>query len=440
MKAPKYPFYFIGLSMICLLACVLMGLTGAFQYVFPDLFKSLLSFEKIRPLHTLFATSWILLAAIGGIYFYLHQEGLPIKAGRWRPWLHLELFVGCGLTAAGLYIAGIFGGREYMEFVYPLSAPILLGWLLFAFNYFTAVAQWTKPWPVYFWMWATGVVFFIFTFSESFLWLFPYFRNHIVRDITVQWKANGALVGSWNMLIYGTSIYVMNKIKPDSKSVRGTLPFALFFVGLTNLMFGWAHHTYIVPAAPWVRHVSYLISMTEWLLLARVIYTWKKSLLPETKLLHLMTYKLLYSANVWVFINLAIALLISIPAINYYTHGTQITVAHAMGTTIGINTPLLLASLFLILGQKLKTTQLALSKWGFLIFHGSLGLFFLGLLLAGLIRSRWMNSATGEMFQEMHQASLPGFLMTLVSGLGITTGLALMLWPLWREVIVRIKR
>ncbi|MBP6722504.1 MAG: cbb3-type cytochrome c oxidase subunit I, partial [Bacteroidia bacterium] len=350
MKAPKYPYYFIGLSMICLLACVLMGLTGAFQYVFPALFKSLLSFEKIRPMHTLLATSWILLAAIGGIYFYLHQEGLPIKAVRWLPWLHFELFVGCGLIAAGLYIAGIFGGREYMEFVYPLSAPILLGWLLFAYNYFTSVAQWTKPWPVYFWMWATGAVFFIFTFSESFLWLFPYFRNHIVRDITVQWKANGALVGSWNMLIYGTSIYVMNKIKPDSKSVRGTLPFALFFVGLTNLMFGWAHHTYIVPAAPWVRHVSYLISMTEWLLLARVIFTWKKSLLPETKLLHLMTYKLLYSANVWVFINLAIALLISIPAINYYTHGTQITVAHAMGTTIGINTPLLLASLFLILG------------------------------------------------------------------------------------------
>ena len=36
----------------------------------------------------------------------------------------------------------------------------------------------------------------------------------------------------------------------------------------------------------------------------------------------------------------------SIPAFNLYTHGTQITVVHAMGTTIGINTMIVLAGVF----------------------------------------------------------------------------------------------
>ncbi len=34
-----------------------------------------------------------------------------------------------------------------------------------------------------------------------------------MRDITVQWKAMGSMVGSWNMLVYGTGFYVMKQIK-----------------------------------------------------------------------------------------------------------------------------------------------------------------------------------------------------------------------------------
>ena len=56
-------------------------------------------------------------------------------------------------------------------------------------------------------------MFLLFTFSEAYLWLFPYFRNNIVLDMTIQWKAYGALTGSWNMLVYGTAIFVMERIR-----------------------------------------------------------------------------------------------------------------------------------------------------------------------------------------------------------------------------------
>ena len=78
-------------------------------------------------------------------------------------------------------------------------------------------------------------------------------------------------------------------------------------------------------------------------------------------------------------LNLVLSISISIPAINFYTHGTHITVAHAMGSTIGINTLLLLASITLIVDDvrrifKLEKIQLESFSLQFIIGY-ILGLF-----------------------------------------------------------------
>jgi len=54
------------------------------------------------------------------------------------------------------------------------------------------------------------------------------------------------------------------------------------------------------------------------------------------------------------FLSLSLAIAMSVPAINVYTHGTHFTVAHTMGTTIGINSFLLLAFVFDILENKVR--------------------------------------------------------------------------------------
>jgi nitric oxide reductase subunit B len=58
------------------------------------------------------------------------------------------------------------------------------------------------------------------------------------------------MVGSWNMLVYGTGIYLMEKTSGNGKA--GPLPpaFFFYFLGLINLMFNWGHHTYIVTCRP----------------------------------------------------------------------------------------------------------------------------------------------------------------------------------------------
>ncbi len=52
------------------------------------------------------------------------------------------------------------------------------------------------------------------------------------------------------MLVYGTAIFVASRISENPKMARSRMVYGLYFLGLFNLMFGWAHHVYLVPSAP----------------------------------------------------------------------------------------------------------------------------------------------------------------------------------------------
>jgi nitric oxide reductase subunit B len=277
-------------------------------------------------------------------------------------------------------------------------------------------------------MWSTGILFFFITVSESYLWVFEHFRTNIVRDITVQWKALGSMVGSWNMLVYGTGMYVMEKTSEDNKTARSPLAFFFYFLGLTNLMFNWGHHTYIVPAAPWVKTVAYVISMTELLILAHLIFQWRKTMSTARKNYHIIPYRLLSFADVWIILNLILAIAISVPAWNYYTHGTHITVAHAMGTTIGINTMLLFASVFYIIqsgNSELPGGRKKLAGSGILIANISLLIFWIAMLGSGT--AKIISKQNNEPFSSMMEKIQPWFKVFTYSGTFVFVGLFIMI-------------
>ncbi|MES2285662.1 MAG: cbb3-type cytochrome c oxidase subunit I [Bacteroidota bacterium] len=434
--------FFIFLSIVALLAGMFFGSLSAFQFVFPGFFD-LLPFFKNRPLHVSLVVSWIFLSAIGGIYYYLPKYcGLPLFSRKMAV-VHIWLFFITGLLILACYLLGKFGGREYWEFPAILAIPVFISWVLFAFNYFISVFKKIGQWPVYLWMWATGICFFLFTFLESYLWVFPYFRDNLIRDLTVQWKAYGALTGSWNMLVYGTAIFVMERIKGDESVAKSKLAFWMYFLGLTNLLFGWAHHIYIVPTVPWIRYLAYGISMTELLILSRIIWNWKSSLEEAKKDYYFLPFRFLVASDVWIFLNLILALLISIPAVNVYTHGTHITVAHAMGSAIGINTMILLSSVLFIINDVTKYTfskiQKSIIRAGFWITNISLFAFLIFLTIAGAEKGILVIENKLS-FQAIMQKISPYLVSFAWSGLGIFIGLIMTTVPPLVAIFQYLKR
>ncbi len=428
--------YFILFAILSLLGGVMFGILGAFQFLMP-VFFNWIPFIKSRPLHVSLVIAWIFLSSVGGIYYYLPKYcNVTLFSGKLQK-IHLWIFVITGFGVIISYLVGYFGGREYWEFPPILAIPIIISWLLFGINYFKTVFTKTEPWPVYLWMWGTGIFFFLFTYLESNLWNFPYFRDHLVRDITVQWKSNGSLVGSWNMLIYGTAIFLMVRISNDDSIAKTRLAFIMYFLGLTNLIFNWAHHIYIVPNAIWVRYIAYGISMTELLILGKIIWNWKRDLTKALRDFHILAIRFIVASDVWILLNLTLSILLSIPAINIFTHGTHLTVAHAMGSTIGINTMILIGScLFLI--PDITKTQFNLKQSfsisiGFWIMNLILLFFWVALIFAGYHKG-YMVVEDKLVFQVMMAKIQPYLAVVAYTGIGIFAGILMIFAPVLKLI------
>jgi len=399
---------------------LLMGILASLNYVIPGHLKEILGFVSLRPMHVTLVMCWILLGASGCVYSALDlmfktRISSRLALIQWCLWI---------LSIAGIlysYITKQFGGREYWEFNPLYALPIALAWLLFLINFFKVVKG-VKDWPVYIWMWMTGIVFFLFTFIENYLWLFPYFREHFTTDMTVQWKVNGSLVGSWNQILYGTSFFLMERISGQKKTGRNQLAFFMYFLGLFNLMFNWGHHIYTLPTESYIRYVGYGVSMTEWIIFIRIVYLWKQNITDIQKHYHHFPYRFIMAADFWVFLNIGQGLLMSIPAINIYTHGTHVTVAHAMGTTIGINSMILFAACFEFLNVKNYNTKI-LNRF-FWFVQLCLLVFWLALNIAGIKKGIWQMSATQIPFAQMMKGLFPWFLVFVISGLFLMIGLS----------------
>ena len=416
--------YFIS-SLCLLLATLVFGLLATWAFLYPETYNSFLPFYQLRPFHVSAALFWIITGAVSGIVYYNNMDVPSWKKSGMSARLFIYLWLA---TIAAIFICygcRQFGGREYWEFPPVLCIPLLISWLIFMFAYFSRSEKGGgEPKPMYVWMWSTGIFFFLITFAEQNLWQIPWFRHSYLREVTVQWKANGSMVGAWNQMLYGSSLYLMVKISGDKSIAGGKTAFFFYMLGLTNLMFNWGHHVYNVPGASWIRDVSYFISMTEWVFLIRIIQGFKTKLKERRKFRNLITYRFIIAAEFWVFLNLLLALAMSVPAINRYTHGTHITVAHAMGATIGINTMILLGSFTYMLSIDSQSASrkriIGICYW---LFQYCFVVFWLALIAAGILKAYGTEVANLPNFQLVMAPVMQAIKICSLAGVGIAIGL-----------------
>lgn len=407
-----------------LLTTLCFGLLSSWAFLYPETYNHVLPFQQLRPMHVSAALFWIISGAVGCALYYGNEILKITETGKRAIHIYIILWTVTIFTIFLFYSFRQYGGREYWEFPPWLSIPLLASWLALMAGYFMFWFKIPDKKPLYLVMWATGILFFLITFLEQNLWQIDWFRQSYLRELTVQWKANGSMVGAWNQMIYGTSLYLMVKISGNKSIAENKTVYTFYFLSLTNLMFNWGHHIYNVPTAGWVRHVSYFISMTEWLFFIKMIRSFRSMLEEHRKLKYLLTYRFIIASELWLFLNLTLAIMMSIPAINRYTHGTHITVAHAMGTTMGINSMILLGGIGYMLGiENLSPKFKKIITTGYYITQASLLVFWLSLIVAGLLKGYRSVALNMSNFQEMMEPVTKTLKIFSLSGIGILVGM-----------------
>lgn len=344
-------------SLVSLTVALLAGLLSAL-YSVPTLATYLepmgLDMRTFRPLHTTFAAAFVFLGGIAVVHRYLEDLGGERARGeglRLRIQVIAWAFAGAGIfTTIPL---GITSGREYVGFHPVFSVAIVIGWLCFAWNFFAATKErfWSRP--IYVTMWGVGCLFFLYTFAEQHAYLLPEVFGDPVVDRRVQWKACGTLVGSMNLFVYGSLIYVGEKVSGNSDYGRSKTAYALFGVGLLNSFTNFAHHSYHLPQDHLVKWIAFVISMCEIIILLRTVID--IAAMVRTKRTQLCCVSTFFTAvKWWTGAMLVTSVLISVPPLNALIHGTYLVPGHAMGTMIGIDTMAILGAGAFLLGEVLE--------------------------------------------------------------------------------------
>ncbi len=347
---------FLRGAIVSIAITLIAGLLGALYYI-PSIAQLMqkigFNFTALRPIHTTFAVCFIFLGGVAVVHRYLEDIAGPMKpAEKLRLKIQLVSWAVAGIGILVSYILGVFSGREYMGFHPIFSIPIMLGWIMFTVNFFSHVRKGLLARPIHVSMWSVGILFFIYTFAEQHAWLLPTVAQDPLVDMRIQWKATGTLVGSFNLFVYASLYYIACKISGSESYAHSRLAYALFAVGLLNSFTNFAHHTYHLPQSHLVKWISFVVSMAEIILLARVIWD-IAAMVKATKPLPACGIRLFLGATKrWTCFILVTAILISIPPINALIHGTKVVMGHAMGAEIGIDAMALFAATTWILIER----------------------------------------------------------------------------------------
>ncbi len=385
-------------AIACLWGGVFAGLLGSLSYtpMHPLLRIWGLTLQTLRPLHLAAGVGWVYL---GGIAVVAHHWSRASAADDRRN-RAVRFFLATWLLGAvvvGVCLAGhVYGGRQFFFISAPSSVLFWMGWVVLAWTYVRARPVSAGPTPVYQWMWMTSLGLFTYAFVETHVFVLPYFRSHPLRDMAVEWKSYGTLVGSFNLLVYGGLAYLGDQLKPGGYA-RSRSAFALFFVGVLNSFTNYGHHTYHLPQAEIVKWVSFLVSMTEIVILAKVVLDvagWMRRL-RSGKAMDGVSLLLCFTAA-WTLLSLTLSIAISIPPLNALIHGTLVVAGHAMGSMLGIDTMALLAVLGWLQIQG-RGPGARIPRWAIFTLNAGVLVVWFTLLRVGVLDS----------FQRWNQGTLP---------------------------------
>ncbi len=320
-----YPYFAVALALFGLQ--VIMGLWLAINYAFtlPQSVVDVLPFATSRAVHTNLLVLWMLLGFMGGTYFMVPEESKSELHSTKLAYLQLIILVGTGVAALIGFFFGWTKGRPLLEIPFPLNYLIVVGALIFLYNVGMTLYK-AKHWTVIQGTLVGGLVML------ALLYLFgiPFYRNLSIDWYYWWWVIHLWVEGAWELVAAALTAWILIKITGvPRETVEKWLYIELGLFLFTGIA-GTGHHYYWLGAPKYWLWVGGAFSALEPVpILLMLIDAWgyvrnrKAQLNGKLAFTFAVGMAILHfvGAGLWGFAH-------TLPQINYYTHGSQVTVAH----------------------------------------------------------------------------------------------------------------
>jgi len=326
-RSQKIAYWYFAIALVLFVLQVVLGLWLAFSYTFtvPQGIVDVFSFATSRAMHTNLLVLWMLLGFMGGTYFIVPEETKREIYSTKLAWFQLIALVTTGVVDLIGFALGWTQGRPLLEIPTTLDIVVVIGALVFLFNVGMTMYL-AKRWTVIQGTLLGGLLFL------ALLYLFgiPFYQNEVIDWYYWWWVIHLWVEGAWELVTAAIFAFILMKITGVDRQVVEKWLYVEIGLFLFTGIAGTGHHYYWIGAPKYWLWVGGVFSALEPLpIVLMLIDTMNHVKHRKGKIQNplVWTYAVgcavlhLIGAGVWGFMH-------TLPQINYYTHGSQVTVSH----------------------------------------------------------------------------------------------------------------
>ena len=340
-----YPYFIV--SVILFVKQIIFGIIIASQYVWPGFLADSLPFNVGRASHLNLLVFWLLLGLIGASYYLIPEETeseiYSVKLGYIQ--LVILLIAGLGSMTSFWFLRDTLGsiGKPFTESPMPWPWFIAVGMVIFLVNIGVTILK-SRRWN------AISVILLGGMTGLSLLYLFDlyFFKNLVIDYYWWWWIIHLWVEGSWELIAAAVTAYLLVRLTGvDRHSMYKYLYAEVALVLFTGII-GTGHHYYWIGTPEYWLTWGAIFSFLEPIPIALMFFDAmmsmkRKKIQPYNKVayywLGAAAFGHLIGAGVW-------GIAHTLPQINKWTHGTQITASHGHAAFFGAFATIVLASIY----------------------------------------------------------------------------------------------
>jgi nitric oxide reductase subunit B len=320
-----YPYMVVALLLFGLQ--VVLGLWLATQYfvTVPQGLVDIFPFSTARAMHTNLLVLWLLLGFMGATYYLVPEETESELAFPRLAIVQLVLLTATGVAALVGFLFGWTQGRPLLEIPRPLDLLVVVGALLFLFNTAVTMIR-AKRWTAVQASLLGGLVFL----AVLYLFGIPFYRNLAVDWYYWWWVIHLWVEGAFELVAAAMTAFMLIKLTGVQRAVVEKWLYVELGLFLFTGIAGTGHHYYWLGAPSYWLWVGGIFSALEpFPILLMVVDTWRDVRQRKGPMEPRLTWVYLVGGVVIHFIGAGLfGMAHTLPQINYYTHGSQVTVSH----------------------------------------------------------------------------------------------------------------
>ncbi|MEW5805781.1 MAG: cbb3-type cytochrome c oxidase subunit I [Acidobacteriota bacterium] len=425
-----YPYFIFALLLFGLQVMVGIWLAINYAYTLPQELVDIFPFATARAFHTNLLVLWMLLGFMGGTYFMVPEESRSELFSTKLAYFQLILLLATGVAALIGFLIGWTQGRPLLEIPLSLDLLIVVGALIFLFNVGMTMIR-ARNWTMIQGTLLGGLLFL------ALLYLFgiPFYQNLSIDWYYWWWVIHLWVEGAWELVTGAIMAWILMRITGVPRQTVEKWLYVEIGLFLFTGIAGTGHHYYWIGAPRYWLWVGGIFSALEPVPIIFMVWdTFRHIRERQVEIKNKMVWTLVVGSAIYHFIGAGLwGFIHTLPQINYYTHGSQVTVSHGhlafFGAYALLNLTVFYYAFPLLRGaQKFKQSP---GHWGFWITSSSMMILGLVFGVAGILQS-YLERILGMGYMTAQAQMQFWFKIAIYIGIVFLTGVGIWIYDLLR--------